>query len=114
MAITQLKLETLADVDHGRGAAAVNHVLAIVANDLNERGDDGQERTVTVKLTFKRKKNDAGKYAMQVRASYKLPTLDSAETELSTGYNNGAPVLSFRPETPDNVDQKELFDKDEE
>lgn len=110
-----IKLETLAKMDHGRPAKAINHALETIARDLQQRGEDGKERTLTIKVKFKQKKNAPDEFMIRTTAGYTLPTLDTAETHARlTTDDKGRPELKFRPESPGNADQGELYDADAE
>lgn len=111
MAELVVTLETLSKMDHGRPSKAINHALSVITRDLQQRGEDGKERTLTIKVKFKQKKNAPDEFMIRTTAGYTLPTLDTAETHARlTTDDQGKAELKFRPESPGNADQGELYD----
>lgn len=73
-----LCLDNLGDLDNGTARLAIDHTIAKAIADIDDRGDDGKPRRVTIVLSLQ--KMDNGLIASHVETSLKTPSLKTAGT----------------------------------
>lgn len=113
MAIVQLTLDTLKDLDDGRVAVAFMHELKRAVLDCMDRPGDKNARTVSLEFKLTPVVADDGQCEGaegEFAIKSKVPTRKSKTYSFRT---TKAGQLSYSEHSPENVDQATIFDKDE-
>lgn len=97
-----LSLETLGELDEGRARAVIDHEIAKAVSDLEDRGDDGQPRKVSIELVIVKLEGIA---AASVKAQAKLPPLHTGATAAKFRHEKGQPQLQFQTMCAEDPDQ---------
>jgi hypothetical protein len=115
--LKQLTLESLAELDGGKGAAAFMHHLTRAAADCADRPMDGKARVVTLKVELTPVAEEAGpdrgechEVKLKVSATSTVPTHKTKVYSL--GLRNAdtlKPMLVFNEDAPDNVNQTTML-----
>lgn len=115
MALMKFNVASLNDIDGGRLRVAVEKMITRCVEDSKDRPALDKPRKVTLEMSFTPTCDDStGEaetvwFAYQVKAS--IPAL--ARDTLSLGIQKNG-TLVFNEHSPDNVDQKTVFDGDDE
>jgi hypothetical protein len=106
MALQQLSLETLGDLDGGHARAIIDAALQAAVRDLDDRGNDEKPRKVTIEIEMVKKE---GLTLIRATAIPKVPTFSTGVTtgKLSIG-PRGQSILGFQELSPDDPDQQAL------
>lgn len=109
MAVKQFTLADLHELDGGRVATAFDLAVKRIALDCDDRPGELRPRTVNLQIEMipsvdDRNECDGVKVKMQVKDS--VPTRKSKKYDFGLRKNG---VLTFNPDSPDNIDQ-ETFD----
>lgn len=76
--LVDLNADNIGDLDEGRARALVNHALATLMKDLDDRGEeDGKPRSLKITLTFVK---DRGNAVADVQVSTTMPAYRSNNT----------------------------------
>ena len=111
-----LKLETLAELAHGKVGVAFDREVKTLGKDCIDRPSDDRARTVTLTVTLKPTAIADGqsvtcegvKAVAKVRS--KKPDYETQEIDLGIRENGS---MVFSPTCPENRRQQELFEPDE-
>jgi len=105
MAQVQLTLDSLGDLDDGAGRIAINGALAEAVKDLDERGEDGKAREVTIKVTLEQMAKSRN-ITIDVQAAVKMPSykINPTIAEIRVG-QKGKKVAVFQQHAPDDPAQ---------
>lgn len=108
MALVPITLKTLGDLDGGYASGIIDARLAAAVADLDDRGTDGKERTVVIKVVLTRMDN--GQVLMRLEADFKPPAMRTAATfgRIKRDQSTGKTVLVFSQGAPDNPEQPTL------
>lgn len=111
---SELTLDTLGDLDGGSAREIVNAALRSALTDLEDRGDDGKPRKVTITLHVHLLDN--GQAAAKVDAKTTIPAYSTHATIANMTRREGRAGLQFQGLAPDNPNQKTLdeFERKEE
>ena len=110
MAMKRLDHTTLGALDNGAVGLLIDEAIASAMNDLSDRGDDGQPRTVTITLEMKRKGRTP---VVEAKVCAKVPPYRSGPTSgAEKAIGNGQAGLYFQPMNADNADQPTMFDEE--
>jgi len=101
-----LSLETLGELDNGAAKVIINAALQRAMQDLDDRGDDGKAREVTLKITMQ--KIDGGLVSTKVEAAAKMPSYLTNGTVCRPKVINGQSRLLFQQLAPDDPDQRTI------
>lgn len=98
--------DTMGDLDGGLARAVINKALSTAIADLDDRGDDGKPRTVTITVTMARMDN--GLIVTDIQASTKTPAYRTSATvsKLKSG-PEGARLL-FQQFSPNDPNQRTI------
>lgn len=109
-----ITLETLNQLDSGRAGAIVNATIRQALADLDDRAaDDEKPRKVVITLTLNRL--DSGALAAHLESAWKAPAYKTAGTIANLKRDDAGRVTAeFQPMSPDNPNQKVIFDADGE
>jgi hypothetical protein len=107
---TILQHDTLGKLADGLVGRIVDKELTAIYEDIDDRGHDGKERTLTIKLTFK--PSSEGIVSVKAGVTKKLPDMVPPQTMAKTSSAFGG--LVFNPEVADNPDQTTFHDEAEE
>jgi hypothetical protein len=110
MSIKALTCDTIKELDDGRAEAIINRALRIARDDLLDRGQDGKERTVTIKVKLSQTGEDT--YKTQVTAGVKCPELATADHAMRARKQAGENVLVFQDFGTDDPQQTRIEDID--
>lgn len=109
--LMQLKLETLGELDGGKGALAFQHHMKRAAEDCLDRPADSKARTVTLKVELTPVMEDDGdcrEVKAKITASSSIPVHKTKVYSLALRKNG---ILAFNPDAPDNINQGTLIDE---
>jgi hypothetical protein len=110
MALLQLRLETLKDLDFGRPAVAFEQGLADAVRDCIDRAHDNRARKVTLEMVLIPVIEDDGD-CNQVEGEFKIKTvLPHRQTKPYSFGLNRQGRLFFSENAPDNVNQTTFED----
>lgn len=104
-----ITIDTLGDLHHGAARLAINAEIARAVADIDDRGDDGKERKVTVELSLQ-KMDDALTVAL-IRCQAKLPPRQTAATVAKIQYKNGEAQLAFQDMAPEDPSQRTIDER---
>jgi hypothetical protein len=110
-----LTLETIGDLDSGAARVAINRTIARAIADIDDRGDDGKVRTVTIKLELKRMNN--GLIESNIVAGASVPAYRTNSTIAEPKRKGDETQLLFQSLAPDDPHQRtldELTDEERE
>lgn len=111
--IKALTCENLASLDNGLFGRLVDAEIRKVTSDLDDRGHDGNKRTLTIQIDFVKdvsRDPHAPAVHMDARVTSRLPPLRSGITSGKVMTREGEFVLAFRDDNSDNVDQPTVYD----
>ena len=100
----QLTADTIGDLDGGSAKFAIDAAIRSAIRDVEDRGEDGKARDVTIKLTFK---NENGPVSIACQVAAKIPNYSTKKTISVLHDVAGKPTLKFQPATPQNPNQEE-------
>jgi len=109
MQLQQLTLETLGQIDGGKGVALFQKHLARAAADCEDRPNDLKGRTVTLTVEVKPVPNDDGtcdEVSFQILAASKVPTHHSKPY---SGRLHKGGMIGVNLDSLDNVNQTTLL-----
>jgi len=111
MALLKFKVETMADIDGGRLKAAIEKQLKRCVDDCKDRASLDKPRKVMIELCLTPVADDTTGEAEQVWLDYQVKTaIPSLHREgLSLGLQKNGDLL-FNEHSPGNVDQRTVFD----
>ena len=103
---------SLATIDEGRVKAAIDRYITDVAADIEDRGQDGETRTITVTLNFKPLVNAGEVYEVQteISAQAKVPPRRTKPYSMGLKRHRGGTALEFNEASSDNIRQGSLDD----
>lgn len=104
MAKRTLQALTIASLADGFAGRAIDSGLKRVFEDIDDRGDDGKSRTLTVKLTFT--PGGGGTVSIDVDTAVKLPSYRPQKTLAKLDHRTGG--LAFSPDASENPEQMAL------
>lgn len=112
MPVVQLTLDSLVNLDLGKGAEAFNRHLRRAVEDCMDRPADTTARKVQLEISLipiMEQGGDCVEVSAQIHAASKVPP---HRTKLySMGVRKGG-ILVFNPDSPDNVNQSTFIDED--
>ena len=112
MAMTLFNLETLKELDLGKVTKAFEHELKRCVQDCMDRPNDTASRTVTMQFTIKPVPDEMDGTCDTVSGEFEVK--GKVPVRRSKRYSFGVKKtgsLMFSTESPDNVDQKTIFDQ---
>lgn len=113
--LTDLRVDTIGNLDEGRAEAMVNAALRVAAADMEDRGHDGLPRKVKIEVTMQ--KDGANVVLTTVAVKADLPPYRSDKTACKLGQRQTrqGPVatLLFQEFNSENPDQGTLPAMDE-
>lgn len=98
---------TLNMLSDGFAGRVIDQGLAALVKDIEERGHDGKDRELNVKLVFT--PEGEGRVEIDVQVQTKLPALRPPKT--STKFDKRSGGLVFNPDCADNPDQTTFADR---
>lgn len=101
-----VSLENLGELDNGAAKTVINAALMRAIADLDDRGDDGKPREVTIKVSMK--KIDGGLVSTHVEAATKCPSYVTNGTVCRPKVVGGQARLLFQQLAPDDPDQRTI------
>jgi hypothetical protein len=102
--LTPLTLSNLGGLANGEAELVCNAALRRAVEDTEDRGTDGQTRTVTITVTMRKANN--GMVAVDLAASSKVPGYRTNTTlARARAGEAGGLELAYQQEAPDNPDQ---------
>lgn len=103
-----LNADTLSLLSEGLLGKILNAELAKLIEDLDARGHDGKERTLTVEYRFKCAK---GKVACETLVKGKVPSHSPYQTTMNLSLlSEGGPQLLFNPQAMEDPGQGTIDD----
>ena len=112
MSQQRLDCDNIGDLGEGRARAIINAAIMESTHDVDDRGEDGKERTVVIKLRMKRRSD--GLVETVVAAQATLPPRQTASTVSKVTQREGrGPQLAFQSWASDNPDQNTFPQLDE-
>lgn len=116
MALQQLSLESLKNLDDGRIKAALDQELRHVITDCGDRPGDKRARTVTLQIELKPitdEINELERVDVTMQVTSKTPTRKSKTYDMGLRKSATGPMLVYNELSLDNVDQETFpFDQD--
>lgn len=107
----RLTFKTLGELDHGIAEEIINQALQTAARDIDDRGEDGAARTVTIDVVMKKDLKAAGKpTVVSLKTQAKLPPTQTGGVVTESVRNGQGVDLYFQPFSPDAPDQPSMFD----
>lgn len=106
--LSNLTLSMLAD---GLTGKMIDHELAGLARDIEERGSDGKPRTLTIKYTIVPESPSLVTIDAEVKPG--VPALRTPPTQARIGTAPGGYGFAFRDDNAGNVDQQTFRDLDD-
>jgi hypothetical protein len=103
MSLERLTYKTMGQLANGFGEAVIDAALERMIADLDDRGEDEKERSVTIKVTSK--KADNGMVVSWLTAAVTLPPLRTPGTIGEAVKKNGRAQLLFQTQNPERPDQ---------
>lgn len=100
---------TLAMLSDGYAGKAIDAGLREIERDLMERGQDGQKRTLTIKVTFD--PDEKGRVDIDTQVGVKTPAFRPPKTQAKLDQRAGG--LMFNPDCSENPDQTTFADLDD-
>lgn len=113
MAIVNLSLESIGELAHGQAQSIIQMAIDSVADDIDDRGDDGQWRELHIIVKLRQRKNE--EIESVVKAHAKLPSMATPSTTMALRKQpNGPARIIFQDMNPERVDQPTFpeLDKD--
>lgn len=111
MPLVSLTLDTLGELNDGLARGIINSAINRMIEDLEDRGQDEDPRTVIIEITGRTKEKIT---MLEVKASCKLPKYHAgvtvAEIKMSTDGGRAHPVMKFRGDSPENPSQMTIDD----
>lgn len=102
--------EAISRMDDGRVRAAIDRAIQECASDIDDRGEDGAKRSVTIKIEFKpvlfEGKLDSVETEMTVDSS--IPVRRSRPYSMSTRMHGGKIGFLYNEDSADNIKQGTL------
>jgi len=95
-----LSLETLGDLAGGAARVMIDNALDTAVRDTEDRGDDGQKRSVTIVVEMKKFGDGDDGVVSSVTAKPTLPTYRTKPTIGRIQINNGKALMAFSPSAP--------------
>lgn len=109
MAAARLTIDTLGDLDEGAARVIINQEIQTVVSDLEDRGQDGLARTVTIKVEMAYVK---GNILTNVTAKGAIPARRSNSTVGKIRFFESVPRLLFQEHAGENPDQQTFPEMD--
>lgn len=103
MAKTTLSLESLGDLDGGAAGAVINAAINSAVADLDDRGEDLQERKVVITLLMKKLPNKQIDQRVKVQTS--VPAYATNSTFADIARKGDRPAIYFQDMNPSRPDQ---------
>ena len=115
MALKELTLDAIGDLDEGAVRLIVNAALASAVHDLDDRGSDGKAREVTITLKMARMdEGQSDNVAIHVEAGAKLPKYRAPGTIAKIKARDGQSTLAFQDGDAGDPDQRTIDEVIEE
>lgn len=107
----KLSLKNLGELDCGIAGEMINQALQTAMRDIDDRGEDGATRTVTIDVVMKKNLKAAGKpVEVYVKCQPKLPPTQTGGIRTSATRSGNSVDLLFQPSSPEAPDQPGLYD----
>lgn len=107
MSRLKLQTETLKEIDDGRIAAAIDLALEAIARDIDDRGIDGEKRSVTIEIGMVPKV--AAGMVQDIEVEFQVKTKAPAKRSRSIRMDlHGGKALIFNPAAPETPKQRTL------
>lgn len=104
-----LNSETIGRLDEGAAGMAIDLALAKAIRDVEDRGNDGKARSVTIKISVKKDiKRKERPVLIDVDVSESIPKLTTGQTIAKLSLATGKPEVIFSPASSANPDQSGL------
>lgn len=114
MGLVSLTAATIPALDGGIAGELIDAALASAVRDLDDRGDDGNKRKVTIEIEMTK---DRGQVRSEVQVKTSIPPYRSRVTTGAIGVRKaGKAQVLFQEHDPENPDQATFpqMDSDEE
>lgn len=100
-------LDSLGELDNGAARLVIDAAIRAAVGDLDDRGEDGKPRTVTIKLHLA--KMDGGQVVAHVEAGTKVPSYKTAATVSRLARTtDGRSVALFQELAPAEPEQRTI------
>lgn len=115
MALTKLCANTLGDLSEGMARGVIDAALGKIYADLEDRGEDGNPRVLTIEVTFQKTK---GLVVIDTQVAAKLPKYRTRAThgepmqQRSRDGKTTYPVLAFQEHDAENPSQNTFSEMD--
>lgn len=106
MALKNLTAASIGDLDNGAAALAIDREIAAAIADMDDRGEDGKPRVVTIQIAMCMRDN--GEADVVVDVSAKLPKLRTFSTTCNLKRSGGGVDLAFQERNSSNPNQPTL------
>lgn len=114
MSIKPLTCDTIGGLDNGLFGRLVDEEIRRIVDDLEDRGHDGNKRTLTIEIAFEKDvSRDPHAPAIHIdpQVRSKLPAKRSGVTSSKVSTVAGGQLqLIFRDDNSDNPDQPTIYD----
>lgn len=116
MSTALLTVDNLGDLDNGSARLAIDDAIARAAKDIDDRGQDGKEREVNIKIRMVRTDAGQGQVVMHVECGTKTPvyrtagTIANVKVKRDEKTNESQPCLQFQTLDPKDPDQRTFDD----
>lgn len=115
--LKKITCDTIGGLDNGLFGRLVDAELDKIVNDLDDRGHDGNKRSLTITIEFgmdMKRDPHSPSVTVDPRVKAKLPDLRSGVTAAKVSTKDGELQMIFRDDNRDNVDQGTIYDDAEE
>jgi hypothetical protein len=112
MPLRRFTTSSLAEVDGGRFAVALEQLVALAAGDCDDRPDDKKVRKVTIEIAMRPVYINQELRDIKVQFKSKCSVPQKQSSEISFGVRPGG-ALFFNPDSPADVNQASLYGDDD-